>query len=87
MLEIGLRTYATGNVSDEDAYVLNGWAVELCNHFIHRERTAAELPPFADLGRPYDWEHWAFARPLVKLFWDFSLRRCPPDCPQLSVIN
>ncbi|ROW07254.1 hypothetical protein VMCG_03808 [Cytospora schulzeri] len=73
VLEIGLRTYATGQSTKEDGDVLNAWAIELCHDFINRERRAAGLSPLASRGCRYDWEHWEFAGPLVKLFWDFTL--------------
>lgn len=85
MLEIGLKTFATGQSSQEDGDILNDWALELCNEFLCRERQAAGLPPFPDLGRPYDWEHWEFAGSLVKLFWDFSLCMCLPSFLNTSI--
>lgn len=85
MLEIGIRKYVTGHSSNEDTGVLNGWSVMLCNDFINRERAAAGLPPFPDLGRPYSWEHWEFARPLITLFWGFSLSKTLPSPPYSSI--
>lgn len=79
VLEVALRAQATGQTTDGDGAALNDMALELCNNFLCRERIAAGLDPFPDYaGRPHDWEHWEVSGAMVRMFWDFSLRKCLP---------
>jgi hypothetical protein len=85
VLAIGYKTHVTDDISDEEGYIVNSWAVDLCNEFIRRERQATGLPPFPDHRRPYEWEHWPIAGTLVKLFGDFSFGMCFPSFPNMCL--